>query len=200
MNRVEQLINDFEQYIDECKPSTFNKNKLTVDRATIDDFLAEFRMCMPEVIERSEKIMMNKDEIIRDAQSQADQMITEANSKKEDLIDEHEIVQQAIARGNEMLKAAKDQSEQILNDATLQAQEIVDQAVTESNAYKENAFNFVLNGMRSLREQYESHLESSKSLFENHLAKMSGDFNQISAIYDQLASSMPAEEAPKGEE
>ena len=48
MNRIEQLISDMEQYIDSCKTQAFSGNrKIVVERTTIDDFLAELRMCMP---------------------------------------------------------------------------------------------------------------------------------------------------------
>ena len=61
MNRIEQLISDMEQYIDSCKTQAFSGNrKIIVDRGAVDDFLAELRMCMPEVIHRSEEVVSTK--------------------------------------------------------------------------------------------------------------------------------------------
>ena len=112
MNRIEQLISEMEQYIDSCKIQAFSGNrKIVVERGAIDDFLAELRMCMPEVIQRSEKIVNNKEAIISDAKTQADKLLDDARVKTDELIDEHEIVQQAIDRGNEIIFQAQQQAQ-----------------------------------------------------------------------------------------
>lgn len=180
MNRIEQLINDMQQYIDSCKVQAFSGNrKIVVERGAIEDFFAELRTCMPEVIERSEKIVNNKEAIINDARTQAEKLLSDASVKTNELVDEHEIVQQAIERGNE-----------ILEDATRQAQEILNQAFLESNAFKESALQYTTGAMEALRALHEETLTSTKDLFEQHLETISSRYQAISESYDNYISSI----------
>lgn len=191
MNRIEQLINDMQQYIDSCKTPAFSGNrKIIVERGAIDDFFTELRTCMPEVIERSEKIVNNKEAIISDARTQAEKLLSDASVKTTELVDEHEIVQQAIERGNE-----------ILAEATRQAQEILDQAVMESNAFKESALQYTTGAMEALRTMHEQTLTSTKELFEQHLEAINDRYQMIAENHDNyLASIGSTSQAPAEEE
>ena len=191
MNRIEQLISDMEQYIDSCKTQAFSGNrKIVVERNTIDDFLTELRMCMPEVVERSEKIVSNKEAIISDARTQAEKLLNDATEKTTELVDEHEIVQQAISRGNEIIQQAQNQ-----------AQDILDQAILEANAFKESAITYTSDAMGSLRSLYEDNIEvtrrlfednmnAARSLFEQHLTAMDQRYQVIAANHDAFLASV----------
>lgn len=209
MNRIEQLISDMEQYIDSCKTQAFSGNrKIVVERSTIDDFLTELRMCMPEVIQRSEKIVNNKEAIISDARTQAEKLLNDATEKTTELVDEHEIVQQAIDRGNDIIAQAQNQ-----------AQEILDQAIMEANAFKESALNYTNDAMTSLRSLYEENITATRSLFEDnltiahnlceqHLSAMEERYQVIASNHDAFLASInggdvgmdPQEEAPVSDE
>ncbi|MDO5410255.1 MAG: vacuolar family H+-ATPase subunit H [Lachnospiraceae bacterium] len=187
MNRIEQLISDMEQYIDSCKAQAFTGNrKIVVERGAVDDFLAELRMCMPGVIQRSEQIVNNKEAIITDARNQAEELLSKANEKTIELIDEHEIVQQAIQRGNE-----------IVDQANQQAQDILNQAIREANAFKESAVSYTIDAMSSLRNLYEENITSTKALFEQHLIAMDERYQVIASNHDDFLASVngaPAEQ------
>lgn len=190
MNRIEQLISDMEQYIDNCKTQAFSGNrKIVVERGAIDDFLAELRMCMPEVIQRSEKIVNNKEAIISDAKTQAEKLLGDAQEKTNELIDEHEIVQQAIDRGNE-----------IIGQANQQAQDILNQAIREANAFKESAINYTSDAMSSLRSLYEDNITATQSLFEQHLASMQERYQVIASNHDDFLSSINGTAPQKSQE
>ena len=192
MNRIEQLISEMEQYIDSCKIQAFSGNrKIVVERGAIDDFLAELRMCMPEVIQRSEKIVNNKEAIISDAKTQADKLLDDARVKTDELIDEHEIVQQAIDRGNE-----------IIFQAQQQAQEILDQSIREANSFKESAIGYTSSAMGSLRDLYEENITTTKSIFEQYLAAIQERYQVIASNHDAFMASIngSAEPAPAPEE
>lgn len=180
MNRIEQLISDMEQYIDNCKTQAFSGNrKIVVERGAIDDFLAELRMCMPEVIQRSEKIVNNKEAIISDARTQAEKLLDDAQEKTNELIDEHEIVQQAIDRGNE-----------IIEQANQQAQDILNQAIREANAFKESAVSYTSDAMNTLRNLYEDNITTTKGIFEQYLAAMQERYQIIASNHDDFLAAI----------
>ena len=121
-SRIEQLIDEIEEYIDGCKYQPLSNSKIIVNKEEIDELLRELRMKTPDEIKRYQKIISNKEAILNDARIKAEALIKDATVQTNELINEHEIMQQAYAQANEVVKMA-----------TMQAQEILDNATTEAN-------------------------------------------------------------------
>ena len=106
-SRIEQIIEEIEEYIDSCKFQPLSTTKIIVNKDQMDELLRELRMKTPDEIKRYQKIIANKDAILADAQ-----------------VSEHEIMQQAYAQANEIVTAATAQAQQILDNATNDANQI----------------------------------------------------------------------------
>ena len=102
-SRIEQLIDEIEEYIDNCKYQPLSNSKIIVNKDEIDDLLRELRQKTPEEIKRYQKIISNKEAILNDAREKAQALINEATEHTTELINEHEIMQQAYAQANERL-------------------------------------------------------------------------------------------------
>lgn len=124
-SKIEQLIDDIEEYIDNCKPQTFSKGNIIVSKDDIDDLLRGLRAKTPEEIKYYQKIISNKEAILNDARLKAEELINKATIQTNELISEHEIMQQAYSQANE-----------VVSMATLQAQDILDNAILEANAVR----------------------------------------------------------------
>ena len=124
MSRIEQLIDEIEEFIESCKPQPFSQSKVIVPKDELYELLTELRLKTPEEIKRYQKIIANKDAILADAQAKADGMIQEAQIQTNELVSEHEIMQQAYAQANEIVTAATAQAQQILDNATNDANQI----------------------------------------------------------------------------
>jgi DNA mismatch repair ATPase MutS len=58
MSRIEQIINEMEEYLDGCKAQAFsNSKRIVVEKDVIDDMLVELRMRTPEEIKKYQKII-----------------------------------------------------------------------------------------------------------------------------------------------
>ena len=68
-SRIEQIIDEIEEYIDNCKFQPLSTTKIIVNKDQIDELLRELRMKTPEEIKRYQKIIDNKDAILADAQT-----------------------------------------------------------------------------------------------------------------------------------
>ena len=112
-SRIEQIIEEIEEYIDSCKFQPLSTTKIIVNKDQMDELLRELRMKTPDEIKRYQKIIANKDAILADAQAKADGMIQEAQIQTNELVSEHEIMQQAYAQANEIVTAATAQAQQI---------------------------------------------------------------------------------------
>ena len=70
--KIEQLIDEIEEYIDSCKYQPLSNSKILVNKEEIDELLRELRMKTPDEIKRYQKIIANRDAILADAQAKAD--------------------------------------------------------------------------------------------------------------------------------
>ncbi len=120
-SRIEQLIDEIEDYIDGCKYQPLSKTNIIVNKEEIDELLRELRMKTPDEIKRYQKIITNKEAILNDARTKAEALIKDATVQTTELINEHEIMQQAYAQANEVVKMATIQAQEILNNATVEA-------------------------------------------------------------------------------
>ena len=128
-SRIEQIIDEIEDYIDGCKTQAFAPSKIIVNRETMEELLNELRSKTPDEIKRYQKIISNKEAILADAQAKADAIIAQAQVKTDELVSEHEIMQQAYAQANEVVTMASKQAQEILDNATIEANELKSQAM-----------------------------------------------------------------------
>ena len=111
-SRIEQIIEEIEEYIDGCNYSPLSKKNIVVNKEEIEELLRELRMKTPDEIKRYQKILANKDAILADAQAKADAIVNQANIQLNELISEQEIMKQAYAQANAVVEAATAQAQE----------------------------------------------------------------------------------------
>ena len=154
-SRIEQLIDELEEYIESCKPTLRSSSKIIVNKDEIDDLLRELRMKMPDEIKRYQKVLNNRDDILNDAQAKAKALIDEATVHKNELISEHEIMQKAYEQANSIIAVAAKQAQEILDKATMEANELRTQA-SKYTADKLTELNsIVVNAIQTTAADYE---------------------------------------------
>ena len=105
-SKIEQIIDDIEDYIESCKPKFMSNTDIIVNKDTMEELLRELRMKTPDEIKRYQKIINNKEAILADAQAKAQALIDEATIHTTELVNEHEIMQQAYTQANEVVAMA----------------------------------------------------------------------------------------------
>ena len=131
MSRIEQLINEIEEYIDSCKYQPLSNTKILVNKEEMEELLVELRLRVPDEIKKYQKIISQQDAILADARAQAENMIADATAQTNELVSDHEVMQRAYAKANELVE-----------EATKQAQSIVDSAVSDANNIREKAADY----------------------------------------------------------
>ena len=48
MSRIEQVIAEIEDYIEDCRPTAFSASKIVVQKEELQEKLSELRMAIPE--------------------------------------------------------------------------------------------------------------------------------------------------------
>lgn len=155
-SRIEQLIDEIEEYIDGCKYQPFSNTKIVVDKEEIDELLRELRMKTPDEIKRYQKIISNKEAILSDARAKAEALINEATIHTNELINEHEIMQQAYAQANEVVTMATHQAQEILDNATMEANDMRAAAMQYTDGILANVENLLNQTMRTTQDHFDS--------------------------------------------
>ena len=155
-SKIEQLIDEIEDYIDGCKYQPLSKTNIIVNKEEIDELLRELRMKTPEEIKRYQKIISNKEAILNDARSKAEALIKDATVQTTELINEHEIMQQAYAQANEVVRMATMQAQDILNNATLEANGVRTSAMQYLDEMLANLESAMTATLATTTEHYES--------------------------------------------
>ncbi|MCM1044917.1 MAG: hypothetical protein NC417_05370 [Candidatus Gastranaerophilales bacterium] len=184
-SRIEQLIDEIEEYIESCKPKFMSSTEIIVNKDEIDELLRELRMKTPDEIKRYQKIISNKEAILNDARTKAEALINEATVHTNELISEHEIMQQAYAQANE-----------VVTMATRQAQEIVDNATIEANTvriaaaqYMEDMLNYLESVIVSSRQEASVGYDHLLNSLRHYEEVIQNDRRQLHPIEDDIEAS-----------
>ncbi|MCI7791906.1 MAG: vacuolar family H+-ATPase subunit H [Lachnospiraceae bacterium] len=174
-SRIEQLIDEIEDYIDNCKYKAFSTDIIMVNKAEIDELLRELRLKTPEEIKQYQKIIVNKEAILNDAKKKAQELINDATIQTNELISEHQIMQQAYAQANEIVELA-----------TKQAQEILDSATTEANNVKTAAMQYTDDILANLENIIRHSIEVSTKDYNTMISNLNNIDNIVSSNRAEL--------------
>ena len=154
-SRIEQLIDELEEYIESCKPKFMSSSEIIVNKEEIDELLRDLRMKTPDEIRRYQKIISNKEAILNDARAKAQALIDEATVHTNELISEHEIMQQAYEQANGIVAQAAGQAQEILDKATMEANELRMQAAKYTEDRLAELESIVLSAIQSSSANYD---------------------------------------------
>ena len=198
-SKIEQLIDEIEEYIDSCKYQTLSNTKILVNKETIDELLRELRMKTPDEIKRYQKIISNKEAILNDAKEKAEELINEATIHTNELINEHEIMQQAYAQANEIVTLATNQAQEILDNATIEANAMKDAATQYTDDLLGNLENIISHSMDVANAKYENLIFSLKGCYDIVKDNRS-QLYPVEEMAEQEAIDKAAAEAAEGNE
>lgn len=185
MNRIEQLIGEMEDFLEDCKDAPFSGgNKIVVSKSELEEKLLELRDAIPDEIAQCQKIISNQDAILKSAQIQADQTIAKANEQAQQQVDQHEIMQKAIATA-EKLKA----------DAAAQAQQIVDSAQEQADGIRMGSIRYTDDMLKSLQTIINHTLTESQSKFDSLQDSLKSSYDIVSSNRAELARGVSGQDS-----
>lgn len=162
VSKIEQLIEDIFDFVENSKTSFANPNKVTLHRDELYDMLDELRMRTPEEIKKYQKIIANRDKILVDAKNNADLMIEQANNRAAALIDESEMVHQANVKAEDIVNSAIADAKQIVAEANNDATQIRTGALVYTNDLLTNAESILQNAYKNTKSRYDLVFEALK--------------------------------------
>ena len=138
-SRIEQIIEEIEEYVESCKYQPLSTTKIVVNKEELEELLRELRLKTPDEIKRYQKIISNKDAILADAQNNA--------------------------QANEPVNNANQQAQEILDAATNDANSIRLGAIGYTDDMLANLSNIMTTALNDAGEKYNSFVESLTSCY-----------------------------------
>ena len=163
MSKIEQIIAELEEYIDKCKYQPLSNSKIIVNRDELDEIIEELKMSIPDEIKKYQRIIANRDAILRDAQDKSDIMIKKANQMTSNLVSEHEIMQQAYKEASRVIEEATSQAGRILDKATAEANEVKRAAMQYTDRSLSDIQDILSNAIENLTVKNDAIIRSLES-------------------------------------
>ncbi len=160
-SKIEQIIEEMEDFIDDCNYQKFSSTNIIVERERLEEYLRELKSRTPEEIKRYQKIISNKEAILQDARQKADAIVKEAQASRDKMASEHEILQQAHAQADEVRRIAN-----------AQAQQTVDQAMMEANSVRESAMKYLDDMLAELQGIMHHAIDSAEARYTSLLSSL----------------------------
>ena len=192
-SRIEQIIEEIEEYVESCKYQPLSTTKIVVNKEELEELLRELRLKTPDEIKRYQKIISNKDAILTDAQEKADAIIADTKLQVQEMVKESEVMQQAYAQANETV-----------NMANQQAQSIIDSATSDANNLRMSAISYTDEMMSNMGQILSHTLEEAGTKYNEFMRTLQASLDVInrnrSELQPQLAGGAPVQEAAPAQE
>lgn len=183
---LHEMIDDIEVLIDEAKPTRFSPGKIVIDRDVLVTVIEELRKQIPGEVERSHKIVLNKETILEDARIQAQNIIDQAAKEAGDLID-----------GNEIVEMAKMRADEIEANASSHAKAVMQSANEEADQIRLGALQYTKEIMEDVQGYVSSVREAQQSVFGQLMDTLNSDLESIAANAKEIEEQLAGASRPK---
>lgn len=144
LNRVENLVASAWHL-----PLT---GKAMIDEEELTNLIEDLRHDLPQELEQAEKVIQERETILKSAQQEADAIKKEAKVEAERLVNENDIVVKARQTSQMLINEAQRQSAEYIEQAQQQAFKLQQ----EANAYADQVFDKLLEYIRNTYQGVQS--------------------------------------------
>ena len=111
--RVEDLINELEDMMNDAKVLPLTGGKAVVDTEAVLDILDDIQDALPGEVRQAKSIVADRSQILAEAKKEAEESSRGGEEKKKQLVAEDEITKQAQAQAADILSDAKKKSSEM---------------------------------------------------------------------------------------
>ena len=122
---VEELLDMLEETLEEGTAVPFAAAKRVVDVDRCRDIVDEVRNNLPDELRDSKKIVADREQILKNAQTDADNIIKQAEERARVLVSDKEITKRAQKMAVELVNAAQAQAKKINNASAAYCENIL---------------------------------------------------------------------------
>ena len=123
----EKIIDKMEDILDSAWRLPMSGGRSVVDASEIEKLIQDLRLALPSEISEANRIIENKNQIIKTAKNNCEEIYRVARNKVESMVDDHEIVKLAKEREMEIARDLKERSDKMIKNS----KEIIEKSLTE---------------------------------------------------------------------
>ena len=123
--KVDDLILQLQDIINEAKAVPFSNGKVMVNSNEIYDILDQIQDAMPAEVRQAKNIVADRKQILSEANRESESIIRAAEERKKAMLNQNEIVRDAKAQAKEILDDAKEKSAEIKKAANIYVDSIM---------------------------------------------------------------------------
>ena len=142
---VEELLDMLEETLEEGTAVPFAAAKRVVDVDRCRDIVDEVRNNLPDELRDSKKIVADREQILKNAQTDADNIIKQAEERARVLVSDKEITKRAQKMAVELVNAAQAQAKKI-NNILKNSEEVLARSVADIKNTRMNLRNLASRG------------------------------------------------------
>lgn len=113
---IQHLVDRLEELIDEGR-HIFGTKYTLIDEERALEIIDQMRISIPEEIEKSSRVIQNRERVLAEAHEEAARIIQQTREKAEGLIDQDSLVQAAQARAESIREQARQEAGRITAEA-----------------------------------------------------------------------------------
>lgn len=114
---IESLVDELDDIIEEAWTLPLSGGKSVLDADKVKRILEDIRLSFPKEIRQAKAIAADRNNIIDDAKKEAERIIRSAEEKAKAIVNKDEIVKEANAKANSMVIDAQKKSKEIIKAA-----------------------------------------------------------------------------------
>ena len=126
--KVDDLILDLQNLVDNARPVPLSGGKVMVKSDEVFEIIAQIQDAMPAEVRQAKNIVADRKQILNEANSEAENIIRAAEERKKIMLNQNELVREAQAKAKEIVDDAKAKSAEIRKAANVYADGILKRA------------------------------------------------------------------------
>lgn len=179
---LESMIDEIEDFVEESKVSRLNPGKVVLEKDILLTMLNELRKLVPAEMERSQKILQTKQNILNEAHEKADAIIKSAMREASATVEEHEIMQLAKRRAEEITRNAEEYDRGLRKRAQVESRKIQIGAIEYASQVTDGVETYMKNWRDAQVEAYETYMNR----LEEEIDEVSQDASKLRMQLDGL--------------
>ena len=180
--RIDQGIEDILDYIDSCKHKKLSTSIIYVNKDELYERVDELRLRIPEEIQRCQKIIERKDDILRVAEENAKKIIESAQIQAQSMVSESEVIRNAYSQANDFIARTNDEAAAVIRNASDEAEQI-----------KTGAYVYAKDMLDQIAEILQNTLVDTKGRFETLVESLSNNYEIVEENRRELCEEIAPE-------
>lgn len=133
--RIEDLIDELDDMIEKAWSFPLSGGKIMINGERAREILEDLRLHLPQEVQQAKAVVADRAQIIGDAKREAEAMIRVSEERVKVMVNQNEIVKEAQAKANDLIEKAQEKSREVRKAANEYVDDLMkrtDEMLTEN--------------------------------------------------------------------